>query len=357
LGGARARVRNPLLLLAYRGRRLVALRALALLTLALVGFASARAEAWVQTKTPDGTSGFYWKDDCVPVTIYLNNFQKTSGMTVDQIVKSVVAAAHTWSADAVSCKDPTTKALLPPPYLEIVPALAPNSARPPAVTDPSIPDSWDRKNTIVFRTEMWTRNGVPTTNMANMYDFNALAVTTVTASPDGEILDADMEINGVNKSWLNIDPGVLIPGGHVESESYDLQNALTHEFGHFIGLSHTCLTAPVGTGTPRPVDNKNDPVPDCDAAPLDVQLTVMFPRTDPGETSQRSLSPDDIDAVCTIYAASKSSGICPLDSPPVGCAVAPRTSHRNRGLTVGLPAGALALTTLLARHRSRVRSR
>jgi hypothetical protein len=339
----------------------VTARAFALALLSLAVLASARAEAFVQTTTADG-HGFFWQESCVPATIYLNGFEKKTGMTVDQIVKSVTAAAHAWSTDAVSCKDSAGNPL-PPPYLEIVPTLAPISAKPPAVTDPSIPGSWDTKNTITFRTEMWTRNGVPitpTSPASDLYDNNALAVTTVTARSDGHIVDVDMEVNGVSKQWLNLDPGVPFPSGQGEPDFFDLQNALTHEFGHFIGLSHTCFTASadnplVGTdGKLRPNGSDDKPVPDCDAAPSDVANTVMFNVTMAGETSQRNLAPDDINAVCTIYAASKSAGTCALDTPPASCAIAPLApAHRNRRWTLGLPVALLVAAATVARRRTR----
>ena len=41
-----------------------------------------------------GQLPFFWKESCVPVTIYLNGFDHASGMSAAQIVKSVAAAAH-----------------------------------------------------------------------------------------------------------------------------------------------------------------------------------------------------------------------------------------------------------------------
>ena len=185
--------------------------------------ASGEARAFVRSTT--GNSPFFWKESCVPVTIYLNRFDMMSGMSMDQIVKSVTAAAHSWSADAVTCDDGSS------PFLEIVPTLAPATAAPPAV-------AWDAKNSIIFRTEMWSKSGVS----GHAYAFEALAVTTVTARADGHIVDADMEINGVNQSWMNLDPGVSLPFDRGDTRQiFDLQNALTHEFGHFIGLDHTCF--------------------------------------------------------------------------------------------------------------------
>jgi hypothetical protein len=322
---------------------------------------AARAQAYVRSKT-DAGNPFYWKESCVPVTIYLNGFEGAkSGMTVNELVKSVVAAAHTWSTDAVSCcpRAPTTAGgcssseVTTSPYLEIVPSLAPASAAPPVV-------AWDALNAVIFRTqpEMWSKSGVP----GQDYPPEALAVTTVTARLDGHIVDVDMEINGVTQQWMNLDPGVSIPFNHGATEEiFDLQNALTHEFGHFIGLDHTCFIPSMdgsdvsADGKLRPKDDQGNDVPDCDASPADIQNTVMFNVTMPGETSKRTLSPDDVNAVCDIYAASIPHEACALDSANPGCAVAPtRPSRRaDRGWVLGLSAGALAIVSALVARRRR----
>src|SRR5205823_3150906 len=53
---------------------------------------------------------------------------------------------------------------------------------------------------------------------------------------------------------------------------YDLQAILTHEAGHFIGIAHS---------------------PDANA--------VMYASYNPGSTTQRTLTDDDIGVVCEIY--------------------------------------------------------
>jgi hypothetical protein len=319
--------------------RPVAAGAIALALVAIV--ATGEARAFVRSTT--GNSPFFWKESCVPVTIYLNGFPKVSGLSADQIVKSVTAAAHAWSADAVTCDDGTS------PYLEIVPALAPATTTPPVV-------AWDAKNSIIFRTEMWSKSGVP----GHAYAFEALAVTTVTARSDGHIVDADMEVNGVNQSWMNLDPGVSVPFDRGDTRQYfDLQNALTHEFGHLIGLDHTCFTPSADNplvssdGKPRPNGSDGRPIPDCDASPADVEATVMFNVTAPGETNKRYLSKDDRDAVCTIYSPAMEHDPCALDAATPGCAVAAPRPGRSARWALGAPAVALLAAALVARRRRR----
>jgi hypothetical protein len=316
-----------------------------------------RAHAFVQSKTDMG-KGFFWKESCVPVTIYLNRFPAVSGMTADQVVKSVAAAAHAWSSDAVTCVGDDGS--VASPYLEIVPSLADPAAQPPAVTNPNVAGSWDARNSIIFRTESWSRSGKP----GQDYAFEALAVTTVTARSDGHIVDVDMEVNGVSKSWMNLDPGVSVPFDHGDTQQiYDLQNALTHEFGHLIGLDHTCFTPSldnpsVGTdGRLRPQDDQGKPIPDCDASSSLVAATVMFNVTMPGEVSKRVLAPDDLRAVCTIYAESQPHEVCAMDSASPGCAVGPARPPRrgSRAWALAVPAGALGAALALAARRARRR--
>jgi hypothetical protein len=320
-------------------RRLLTL--IALLTV----LEAARAEAFVRSKT-DAGSPFFWRESCVPVTIYLNKFDHTSGMSADQIIKSVTEAAHAWSTDAVSC---TSGGVTTSPFLEIVPTVAPASATVP-------PEAWDARNSIIFRTEDWSKSGAGKIE----FDVSALAVTTVTARSDGHIVDVDMEVNGVSQSWMNFDPGITAPFDRSGKEFFDLQNALTHEFGHFIGLDHTCfIPSTMGSnvsaqGKARPTDDQGNPVPDCGAgSPSNVQNTVMYNVTGPNDTNKRTLSQDDKNAVCAIYPAANDPGVCALDSANPGCAVAP-ARRAGRGLAVGFPVAAVAvLVAAAARRRAR----
>lgn len=97
------------------------------------------------------------------------------------------------------------------------------------------------------------------------YDSNGLALTTITYDDKtGKIYDADIELNGVNYRFDVVE--------ETPSSYSDIQNTLTHEIGHLIGLDHSY-----------------DP------------SSVMYPTSRAGETKKRVLSPDDIEGVCEIY--------------------------------------------------------
>jgi hypothetical protein len=305
---------------------------LALLTSLLAG----RAHAFVRYTTDRGVPWF-WKDSCVPVTIYLNDFDTKAGWPPNQVAKSVAAAAHAWSPDAVAC---IVGGVTIHPYLEIVPTLSAEKTPPSA--------GYDARNSIIFQTESWTMSGKPN---GKPYAFEALAVTTVTAKSDGHIVDADIEINAVNQAfiWMNLDPGVVPPFDHSTTRINDLQNALTHEFGHLLGLDHTCFKPSFDNpnvndaGKLRPLDDQGqpvpEPVPDCDSAPASVQQTVMFDKIlMDRETSKRTLSPDDMRAMCVIYKPEADPNVCAIDQASAGCEVASAVPpHRPRGTRGGLP--------------------
>lgn len=108
-------------------------------------------------------------------------------------------------------------------------------------------------NVVVFRDQNWPHPTGP----------HNLALTTVTYDVrTGEIFDADMEINAA---------GYGLTTGDADVQS-DLLSIVTHEAGHFIGLSHS----------------------------LDSTAT-MWPNYTTGSIGLRTLAVDDIAAVCAVY--------------------------------------------------------
>lgn len=172
---------------------------------------------------------------------------------------------------------------------------------------------------------------------------------TTTSAHDGAILDADIELNGVNFA-IAVNGQSSAPGGLCTAE---LQNTLTHELGHLHGLEHPCL-AP---GDPSRVDHMGNPVPDCSAVqsnptlPANMKIldATMYNYQDCGETSKEVLSDDDIQSMCVLYPASAPlSCDAPGSSSGGGCCSTSGDSTPEGAL---LMAGAVAL--LLARRRQR----
>jgi MYXO-CTERM domain-containing protein len=268
--------------------------------------------AWSKTET-----------NCVPITLYLNGFTQ---MTVDEVAKSMSAAAHAWSPSEVPCPGTTRPTN---PFLEIVPSLAPLDARKPPVAN-------DAHNVAVFVIDEFP------------HDAGVIALTTLSNKKDGRILDADIEVNARDWQWTNLDPGAPPVG---DQFPIDLQAAITHEFGHFLGLGHTCYT-PFGSDEVRPVDHEGNPVPDCQDHTPGVEDTVMFAIVEPGDSRKRSLTDDDKAGVCAIYPEADDPRICALDLPDDGCGCA--AGGRDAG---GPAAGALAFVLALGALRVSRRAR
>jgi MYXO-CTERM domain-containing protein len=284
------------------------------------------AAAFVRYVTDDNAP-FFWAQATVPITGYSNDFTETS-MTIDQVTGALQGAAAAWSKEANSCT-----------YLELVPAMS-TAPTPLAVND--------GHNSLIFHNTTWCHLGASGT--CNVYyDASALAVTTDTANTrTGQIYDADVEVNLVDYQWADLveDPTL--------TNDMDLQNALTHELGHLIGLDHTCFDAFSSPTGVRPTDNDGAPLPDCPTASADVQATTMFPSAQPGDTQKRTLAPDDVNAVCTIYN---------VDHPPpppgtgvdggCNCATSGRPSGSGATTTFALLAAAL----IARRRRTRTAAR
>jgi MYXO-CTERM domain-containing protein len=120
----------------------------------------------------------------------------------------------------------------------------------------------------------------------NLSDFtdssNALALTTVTYNIDtGEIFDADMQINATVPLSTSATP----PTG--SSSVYDFASIVTHETGHFLGMAHA----------------------------VDARAT-MYAFIDPGEDSERLLTVDDRNGICTIYPPDGTRTVAAVDGGP-----------------------------------------
>jgi hypothetical protein len=176
-------------------------------------------------------------------------------------------------------------------------------------------------NTVVFVRD-WTSRGKD-------YVPEAYGLTLVWHDPDtGEILDADIQIN-MNRGALTLcgeqcaDPMLQV----------DLQNVLTHEAGHFLGLAHS-----------------DDPI------------ATMYGDADEGETIKRSLEVDDVGGMCEIYGLLEKPVCEPKDFAPrrgftATCSQPPDTSScaaRSGPVRDGaLSLGAIALIAIVATTRRR----
>jgi predicted Zn-dependent protease len=114
------------------------------------------------------------------------------------------------------------------------------------------------ENTVIpiHSPEVWSSKG---------YSSSLLAITSLTYDREsGVMVDADIEIN----DWNHVFSSGLTP---IEGAN-DLENTLTHEFGHFLGMDHS-----------------------------DEPGATMYGQAPAGEEKKRSLEQDDTDGLCDLY--------------------------------------------------------
>jgi len=97
-------------------------------------------------------------------------------------------------------------------------------------------------------------------------DPDVLALTHIWSTESGEIVHFDIEIND-NHEWST----------DGDSSKNDLMNAMTHEFGHAIGISHS-----------------------------DIDEATMYESAQIGEILKRDLSDDDIEGLVHLYSGTNS---------------------------------------------------
>lgn len=224
---------------------------LALLTSSVVVTAAHAADANEYQGT--GAQGARWTDGVVRLTVD-DSFHKLEPRAFEALVGAVSA----WQESALS-----------------LPTLVAQHGHSPAVGY-RIGES--NENTVIYEPGK--------SEMAN----GALAITILTFDREaGQILDADIVVNGEHNFGVvdDMDP-------ENAKKAYDIQNVLTHELGHFLGLGEDY--------------DDND--------------ATMYAYSMPGEVNKRDLALRDTAVVDHLYQ--------PLDSnPEVGCSGASIASRRE----------------------------
>jgi len=166
-------------------------------------------------------------------------------------------------------------------------------------------------NIFMFRDDSWPYDNA----------IDTLALTTLIFNADnGEIYDADVEVNTF-ESPMSL--------GKIGKTDVDFHSVITHEIGHFLGLSHSNMPG-----------------------------ATMGPRYAPGDTTMASIAQDDIEGVCTALPSNRKtvsrqceprhgfSGQC---APAYTCGFAPGSPGGSGSLLLVV----LALSSTLLRKRSR----
>lgn len=238
----------------------------------------------------------FWEGNCVTYSVHEAG---SADLPLPDVLDVVRQSFETWENAALPAESPCS-------YLTFQPSVL------ASCVDVGFSQDAGNMNLVVFRESGWSSQfgHAPA----------AMGLTTVLYDPgSGEILSADMELNGENFQFtigpVNVDA--------------DLANTVTHEAGHVLGLAHT-----------------------------DDAAATMFRSSTSGEVQKASLLEDDIRGVCDSYPIAQDPGEClaprgGLDTeclpPEPGCC-----RIAGRGERSGAGAGlALAVLVLVVVRRRR----
>jgi len=276
----------------------------------LIQFFSSSAHAWCRSKVTDGPASLdcvededalplFWSRSCLSYAFNQDFFDILGKALSERDIRKIFYDSfNTWTG--ISCPDGGSPGF----YFEQL----------RAVTEEDIPRyeiGEVNQSVILARTQTeWEKLG---------YAKDAYALTFVWHYSDtGEILDADMEINSRDGVYLDCETNICF-----RSNMFDLQNTVTHEVGHYLGLAHS-----------------------------EVSESTMYKDATPGETEKRSLHEDDIEGLCAAYPPGKlpgnnclgTRGACSCPSPPIfeitttgcGCRMEPARKESNSLLTLSI---------------------
>ena len=303
--------------------------------MAVAGGAARPALGYVRARTDITDVPYFWHDP--RVILELATPPDGIGISASDFRTAATAAVNAWSKPTLGCTEA-------------------NLTLASAMVEDQIAkrDGHDR---IILRTGAWCRDPGAMTD-CHADDLVALTTWFVRNSPgapdDGQILEADIEVNTVDFSFA------MIPSGPVSArdylDDYDLTSALTHEAGHFLGLAHDCRQS----GEIIFVDEYGVAAPECTSSVAQTAAILddtMYPVLNPVDVTQRTLASEDVKAACDMYPLGS------LDSDTLqgnlGCAIAPGRPSGALGSFGGSVGGAAAavLAAQVVRRRQRRRGR
>jgi MYXO-CTERM domain-containing protein len=246
-------------------------------------------------RTEQSGTPIYWASGCIHLAY---DQAGSSHLPGDSEFAIIDAATAEWQAETSVCSGLTFSSTLVP------------DAQP----------GRNRLSTVVWREQRWCR---PATENAPevCHDPTSIAVTQVffiddpTSPRDGEIVEADIELNGVNFAFAE--------GGQTQGPAtlpvIDLRSTVTHEIGHLLGLTHNCALDFEEPG----MDHQGNPVPDCNLSDLGSEITeaTMYFSQDEGETKKATLETEDVLGGCATLSGAECNRV--VRGAAMGCSAAP----------------------------------
>ena len=332
------------------------LPSMAVLSFLAVVSSANQASAYVPLLTPEGCNPVHWARSCVFITADPVGTPELPFSSIERIVRQSLDAWNTPNRG---------NSFMALNYVA--------SSTPQEVGN----DGWQ---VVKIRNDRWCRPA-DANNPEICYDSSAIAITTISyvtdpSDPenDGRIVDADIELNGVQNLFYDAATGQAPP--NTTRRRMDLWNTLAHELGHLQGLDHTCRS----NGWAMPAcarDNEGQEVAFCeeveehrenDAHFESIFESTMYPCAEPDETSKRTPKADDLAAIRDLYPIGDVPDVCSMpgeetqtdDSsthltklPPVTarCSISSLPSNSDHSGWL-VPIAAVALTLTLRRTRS-----
>ncbi|MDP1918711.1 MAG: myxosortase-dependent metalloprotease, MXAN_2677/MXAN_2678 family [Myxococcales bacterium] len=221
-----------------------------------------------QSETDLKSQCLWWKENTA-LTFRVNTAgnDETPG---DSEFRAIAASFATWQNELAACSSLSLTEGTPSP-----------NRQAEYLQNGDVPN----ENLVLFR-QRSCKNLVPAGDSCasdgscgNKYDCwqfteGAIAITTTSFSPrNGQIFDSDIELNTPSYIFTTVDSPPCVRGmENVGCIATDIQNTMTHEVGHLLGLAH-----------------------------INEATSTMNPRAVTGELVKRVLDPGSKKFVCDVY--------------------------------------------------------
>jgi|GEM_PF-1997835 len=154
----------------------------------------------------------------------------------------------------------------------------------------------------------------------------------------GRILHARIELNADQSVECLGTPSPFSFATDGSAGKTDIENTLTHEMGHVLGLDHNCdeqrtyfdKELETNVPLPAPVDQNGNTIPLCTSVGQNSTIAkqTMFVSANTGELSKRTIESDDRQSMCDIY---------PIEDDPGECKPVDRTVIEEGGCSFAVP--------------------